>query len=283
MSGDMGALIFDYLIGCTLWDFHVFHRIVEMLTINKNEFLKLYTYIGEIDAAISIASFRESIPHYCQASFHEGHSINLTEMYHPLISNPVCNDVKMESNYIITGSNASGKSTYIKAVAINMILAQSINMVLAKSASIPYANIMTSMAVRDDVTSGESYYMREINYLKRIVTQLKKDKLTLCIVDEILRGTNTQERIAASVAILNYMNNRNCLTIVASHDIKISEMLAGKFKNCHFSEVLEKEDILFDYKVKPGVSKSKNAIKLLKHIGFPKEIVEHAGELVLQL
>jgi len=102
-SGDIGSLIFDYLIGSTLWDFHIFHRIVKRLTVNKDEFMKLYTYIGEIDATISIASFRESIPHYCQACFYEDNTINFIEMYHPLISNPVCNDVKMESNYIITG------------------------------------------------------------------------------------------------------------------------------------------------------------------------------------
>ena len=129
--------------------------------------------------------------------------------------------------------------------------------------------------------SGESYYIREINYLKRIIDYLKEDKLTLCIVDEILRGTNTEERIAASVAILDYLYDKNCLAIVASHDVRISEMLRGKFENCHFSEILEEDDILFDYKVKSGVSKSKNAIKLLKHIGFPEKIVRDAENLVL--
>jgi DNA mismatch repair ATPase MutS len=283
LSGDVQSLIFDYIIGGTLWEFHVYHRIVVLLKIYKNEFMKLYNFIGEIDATISIASYRESIPHYCQPYFHEDNMIHFAEMFHPLISNPVCNDVNMKSNHIITGSNASGKSTYIKAVAINMILAQSINMVLAKKAWIPYANILTSMAVRDDIASGESYYIREINYLKRIIMQIREDKLTLCIVDEILRGTNTDERIAASVAILNYLNDMNCLAIVASHDVKISEILEGKFENCHFGEVMEQDDILFDYKIKMGVSKSKNAIKLLGHIGFPKEIIKHAEELLLQL
>lgn len=283
MIGDIGALIFNYLIGSTLWDFHIFHKIVTMLTIHQEEFMKLYNYIGEIDAAISIASYRESIPYYCKPVFQKDKTIYFEEMYHPLINEPVSNDVDMKSNYIVTGSNASGKSTYIKAIAINMILAQSINMTLAKSANIPYANVLTSMAVRDDVTSGESYYMREIKYLKRIITQLKEDKLTLCIVDEILRGTNTEERIAASVAILNYIYTRNCLAIVASHDIEISERLGKKFMNCHFSEAINKKDIYFDYKVKEGVSKSKNAIKLLRHVGFPKEIVKSAEELVLKL
>ena len=283
VSGDIFAIIFDYVIGSTLWDLHVFHRIVKMLVANKDEFMKIYTYIGEVDATISIASFRKSVSQYCLPYFRNENSINFVEMYHPLISNPICNDVEMASNYIVTGSNASGKSTYIKAVAINMILAQSINTVLAKSATIPHANVLTSMAVRDDVISGESYYIREINYLKRIVESLTDDKLTLCIVDEILRGTNTEERIAASVAILEYLNDRNCLAIVASHDVKISEILAGKFENCHFSEILDKDDILFDYKVKSGVSRSKNAIKLLKHIGFPEEIVNDAERLVFQI
>ena len=282
-SSDMFALIFDYLIGSTLWDFHVFYKIVKMLIANQDEFMKIYTYVGEADVTISIASFRKSVPQYCLPCFQNDDTINFAGMYHPLISNPVCNDVKMDSNYIVTGSNASGKSTYIKAVAINMIIAQSINTVLAESATIPHANVLTSMAVRDDVTSGESYYIREINYLKRIIEYLTEDKLTLCIVDEILRGTNTEERIAASVAILDYLNDKNCLAIVASHDVKISEMLAGKFENCHFSEVLEEEDILFDYKVKNGVSKSKNAIKLLKHVGFPEEIVNGAERLVSQM
>ncbi|MFP3154670.1 hypothetical protein LQZ18_09640 [Lachnospiraceae bacterium ZAX-1] len=283
IAGDMGALLFDYLIGSTLWDFHVFHKAVQMLAANKEEFMKIYTYIGEIDATISIASYRESVSHYCQPKFQKENVINFVEMYHPLLSEPVCNDVKMDSNFIVTGSNASGKSTYIKGIAINMILAQSINMALAKSANIPYANILTSMAVRDDVILGESYYMKEIKHLKRIVIQLKKEKLAVCIVDEILRGTNTEERIAASVAILDYLNNQNCLAIVASHDIKISELLEGKFRNCHFNEVIDKKDICFDYKVKMGVSKTKNAIKLLRYVGFPEEIVKNAEDLAHNL
>ncbi len=283
MTGDIGALIFDYLIGSSLWDFHVYYRIINLLKIHRDDFMNLYSYIGRIDSSICIASYRKSLPHYCLPNYNEESKIDFVDMYHPLIKDPVCNDVNMQSSYIITGSNASGKSTYIKAVAINMILAQSINLVLAKKASLPRAEVMTSMAVRDDLTSGESYYMMEINYLKRIVKKVNDDKMTLCIVDEILRGTNTEERIAASVAILNYIHQKNCLTIVASHDIKISEMLQDKYENCHFSEMMEEDDVKFDYKVKMGVSNSKNAIKLLDHIGFPKEIVIHAQELVLQI
>lgn len=279
-SGDVIAVLFDYILGSTLWDIHAFDKIVKTIAVNKSEFMQLYHYIGEVDMAISVASFRKSTPYYCTPEFTDKPAVQIAEMYHPLIQNAVANDVVMNTNYIITGSNASGKSTYVKSIAINMILAQSIHTVLGKSAEIPEANILTSMAVRDDVLSGESYYMREINYLKRIVNQLNEEKCTVCIVDEILRGTNTKERIAASVAILEYMYERNCIAIVASHDIEISRMLQGKYDNCHFSEVMGNDDITFDYKVKDGVSTSKNAIKLLEYVGFPKSIIEHANEIV---
>ena len=149
-SGEIRALITDYLLGATLFDFHIFHKIVKMLITNKDEFMKIYMYVGGVDETISIASFRKSLTQYYLPDFQEKNTIHMGEMYHPLIDDPVCNDVKMDSNYIVTGSNASGKSTYIKAIAVNMILAQSINTVMAKSAEIPYANVLTSMAVRDD-------------------------------------------------------------------------------------------------------------------------------------
>lgn len=279
-SGDVSGMFFDYMMGSTFWDFFVFDKIVKMIMEDRDEFMKLYEYIGEIDAEISIASYRQSLLSYCIPTFHKNYEIVIDGINHPLVEASIPNQVKMDANFIITGSNASGKSTYIKAIAINMILGQSINTVLAEKASLPYANVLTSMAVRDDIASGESYYMREINYLKRIVNQLNDEKLTLCLVDEILRGTNTEERIAASIAILEYMYERNCLVIVASHDIEIANALAGKYKNYHFSEVFKEQDIIFDYKLKEGISTSKNAIKLLDYVGFPKGIVEHANQIV---
>ena len=279
-SGDIAAIIMDYIIGSTLWDFHVFHKTISVLSKNREAFMKLYNLIGRIDSVISIASYRHSLDLFCKPTFTVDKDIQFESIYHPLIHEPIHNDVLMNSNYIVTGSNASGKSTYIKSIGINMILAQSIFTCLAKDAKLPHAKVLTSMAVRDDIESGDSYYMKEISYLKRIVSQVNDDELTLCIVDEILRGTNREERVAASVSILKYLNKENCITIVASHDILISEMLNLEYENCHFTEHMKDDDIFFDYKVKEGVSNSTNAIKLLKHVGFPEDIVKHAEDIV---
>lgn len=279
-SGDIAAIITDYIIGSTLWDFHVFHKTITLLSSNREAFMRLYDIIGRVDSIISIASYRNSLEMFCKPNFTIDKDIEFESIYHPLIHEPIHNNVAMKSNFIVTGSNASGKSTYIKSIGINMILAQSIFTCLAKRAKIPHANVLTSMAVRDDIESGDSYYMKEISYLKRIVEQVNDDELTLCIVDEILRGTNREERVAASVSILQHLNKQNCITIVASHDILISEMLRLEYENCHFTEHMVDDDIVFDYKVKEGISNSTNAIKLLKHIGFPVEIVKHAEDIV---
>lgn len=284
VSGDVFAILLDYLIGSTLWDFHIFHKVMCTLNSKRQEFMKLAFFLGKIDSTISVLSYRESLTRFCTPEFDTEHKrIEFKGIYHPLIADPVCNPVEMTTSFIITGSNASGKSSYIKAIGINMILAQSIFTCLAEEALISYSDIMSSMAVRDDVSTGESYYMKEISYLKRIVAHVNDERMTLCLIDEILRGTNREERIAASVAILKYLHKKNCIVIVASHDVMISEILDSEYSNCHFSEVMGEKDVIFDYKVKAGVSRSTNAIRLLGRIGFPQEIVSQAELIVATL
>lgn len=282
-SGDIGGIMYDYLIGGTLWDFVSYERIVRLLKNRQQEFMELYRKIGEIDMIIAIASFRESLTLYCTPLFSKERVVKMEQMYHPLIDDAVCNTVTLDKNCIITGSNASGKSTYIKAIAINTILAQSIHTCMAKQMVLPYARIITSMAVRDDLMAGESYYIKEIKYLKRIIDNMNEDRLVICVVDEILRGTNTEERIAASASILKYLDKKNCIVVVASHDIELTQILDRKYDNYHFTEIMKENDIVFDYKLYHGVTTSKNAIKLLKYVGFPDEIIEEAGKIEISL
>ena len=132
------------------------------------------------------------------------------------------------------------------------------------------------MAVRDDIHSGESYYIREIRYLKRMVELCKNGKLLFLAVDEILRGTNTRERIAASKAVMEYFSKQNCMFIVATHDMELAEYFRDRCENCHFSESVGDGDVVFDYKLHEGISTTSNAIRLLGAMGFPDTIVETA-------
>lgn len=277
LSADMGALG-DYLLGATLWHLIAYEKSIQMLVQYRKEYMEIFETIGKIDMAISIASFRKSISFYITPEFWEKREVLLEEAYHPLIENPVCNSINWNQNCIITGSNASGKSTFIKLLGVNVILAQTIHTCMAQKMQLPHTDIVTSMAVQDDIMSGDSYFIKEIKYLKRMLEHLNENRCTICIVDEILRGTNTKERIAASQAIMEYLCEKNCLVMVASHDQELTVLLQNKYQNYHFSEKIGQHDIEFDYKLYPGPSTSQNAIRLLEYLGFPKKIITKAKE-----
>lgn len=277
-TGDVGALLLDYLMGITLWQLTVYDSMVRRLSEKAEEYLEVYREIGEMDAAISVASFRQSLPRYCVPEFIEEKCVSVNDLYRPLIMEPVENSIELSRGCLITGSNASGKSTFIKAVAVNAVLAQSLNTCAAGRVTMPHAQVLTSMAVRDDLTAGESYFIREIRYLKRILDHLNDRKITLCVIDEILRGTNTGERIRASRAILEYLAEKNCIPLIASHDKELTVLLDRLYDNYHFSEEMGEDDISFSYKIMKGPATSQNAVKLLKLAGFPEEILEKCEE-----
>lgn len=249
--------------------------------IGKNrEYLKnIFEYVGTIDALIGVASFRESLDYFTIPNLTKRKNyIEFKEMYHPLIQNPVTNSGSFEKSALITGSNASGKSTFIKSVAINAILAQSINTCCAKEYNGSYFKVYTSMALKDDVLSKESYYIVEIKSLKRILDSIDDNIPTLCFVDEILRGTNTIERIASSSEVLSSLSENNCTCFAATHDIELTYLLEDKFDNYHFEENITDNDIKFDSKLYSGRAQSRNAIKLLGFMGYSEDIVSRAKE-----
>ena len=180
----------------------------------------------------------------------------------------------------MTGSNASGKSTFLKAVAINALLAQTIHTVCAKKYRSNYFRIYSSMALRDSLLQGESYFIVEIKSLKRIFDGVEEGGVpVLCTIDEVLRGTNTAERIGASTELLKELSKKGALCFAATHDLELTTLLEGELDNYHFEEMVEGTDIAFPYLLTKGGAKGRNAIKLLKAFGFDEELVEKAEKL----
>lgn len=132
------------------------------------------------------------------------------------------------------------------------------------------------MALKDDIFSSESYYIVEIKSLKRIIDNINDDIPCLCFVDEILRGTNTIERISSSCEVLRYLGDNNCICFAATHDIELTHLLNDKFNNYHFEETITNKDIEFDYKLHKGKAQTRNAIKLLEFMGYDESIVSKA-------
>src|SRR5690606_11610004 len=143
---------------------------------------------------------------------------------------------------LVTGSNASGKSTFLRTIGINSIFSQTLYLALAKSFSSSYFKLLTSIGTTDNIVEGDSYFMAEAKSLKRILDILDPNQPVLCILDEIFRGTNTAERISAAKEALNYMIERNCCVVAATHDLELTNLVNERYRNYHFREIIEEKD-----------------------------------------
>ncbi len=267
--------------------FHVdlikFNLMVRKIAKNLPYLKELYDILGECEAAAAVASFRVylkteyqnyGIPEFCSNG-----RICCEKIYHPLIPHAVKNSLENEHSVLLTGSNASGKSTFLKTVALNVIFAQTIDTVTADAFSLPLCEIYSSMALKDDLANSNSYYMVEIKSLKRILDRAECKVPVICFVDEVLRGTNTIERIAASTQILKALTEDRVICFAATHDIELTYLLEDRYHNYHFSEDITKEDVKFNYQLKKGRTTTRNAIRLLDTLGYPAKIVADAKML----
>lgn len=275
-AGDM-SIVMEYLKILFLPDMLSLVAIVRIINRHNQAVRGLYALVGEVDACLSIAQLQQRVQGLCRPRFHGDRQLVASGIRHPLLVKAVANDVRWQRNCLISGSNASGKSTFIKAIAVNIILAQSLGLCHADRFALRRGLVMSAMAVRDNIGAGESYFIVEIKSLKRILDQVDQ-RMVYCFIDEILRGTNTIERIAASSAVLERLARKDSLCMVATHDIELTRILAQDYEMLHFSEVVDDAGIHFDYLVKPGPSRTRNAILLLKQMGYPVQLVERAQQ-----
>lgn len=282
-GGGVLNVVFDYLNYTFHFDLLQFQVLVRELKNHMDSFEVLIEKIGFIEASIAVASFREMMGTYCEPELSgKGQLIFETEnMYHPMIDEPVKNSISVKRGALITGSNASGKSTFLKTAAINGVLAQTIYTVLADRFHSCFSQIYSSMALRDDLAGEESYYIVEIKSLKRILDRRLDDIPVLCFVDEVLRGTNTVERIAASSRILRSLAKGNAICFAATHDIELTHILEKEYDNYHFQEEVTEDDVIFDYRLYDGRAISRNAIKLLSVMGYDEDVVKEAEEAAM--
>ena len=236
--------------------------------------------LGYLETAVSVCLFRVSMEEsICTPEFDDiQNGLKIKKGYHPMITNPVKNSIDTSRCVLITGTNASGKSTFLKMVALNVLLAQTIYTVCAEDYRAPLYRLYTSMSLRDNLESGESYYIVEIRAIQRIIEQAKKKRQrVICFVDEVLRGTNTIERIAASSQILKNFSRKDVLCFAATHDLELTTLLKEDYENYHFEEEVADNDILFNYQLRPGKAASRNAIRLLQLMGYDEAIIASAN------
>lgn len=276
MSGDMMEIGLDYIRMIFHLDIIKFNSMLEHVCAHKAEIDRMLTIIGQLDVLLCVGEYRTYLDEYSIPEYKAG-AYQAEALYHPLLQHPVKNDVNVMKSMLITGSNASGKSTFLKTLALNAVLAQSIHTVCADSYIADYFRIFSSLTLKDNIFDGDSYYMAEIKSIKRIMDAYAKEGApVLAFVDEVLRGTNTIERISASSVILQQMAGLNGFCFAATHDLELTEILKNYYENVHFEESIENNDIVFPYRLQKGKATSRNAIALLAIMGYDSAITNMA-------
>ena len=256
--------------------------IYQQVRAHQKEAQETINLLGELEVAISLLRHKRDGKLVCHPCFKQDGGIKGKGIYHPLLADPVANDVSFEKNMVISGDNASGKSTYLKMVAINCILAQGLGFAYGESLELSYGHVMTSMDVSDDIEVGDSYFITESKTILRMIENLKKPGFHYFFIDELFKGTNTIERIGAGLGIVRWLSGRNCLYMISSHDIELVVASGAVNDNYHFDSRYVDGKIVFDYHIKQGAAVTKNAVNTLKSLHFPSEITLTAQELIEQ-
>jgi hypothetical protein len=240
----------------------------------------LYQQVAEVDVAISIRSFRDGLPFYSIPVWDkEEVGFEAEELYHPLVENCVPNSIHIDTcrGVLITGSNMSGKTTFIRAIACNVLLAQTLNTTCTKKYRAPVLQVLTSIAVTDNLQAHKSYFQAEAISILEIITKSHNAAVgSLVIIDEIFKGTNTIERIAAAKAVLSHLTIHNNFVFVSTHDLELAEMLSNEYAIYSFAEYIDEDELSFDYRLRPGLLKKQNGIAVLDFLKYPKSIVAEA-------
>lgn len=256
---------------------------VDRINQQRHNIETLFNYVAEIDLAISIQSLRTGLPYYCKPKLvPNGEELKIEALYHPLIDDCVANSItaSTKQGVLITGSNMSGKTTFIRSIAINALLAQTLYTSCSQHYEAPFMQLFTSVRNSDDLEEHKSYFKAEALAMLHIIENSKAlQSRNLIIIDEIFKGTNTIERVAGAKAILSYLNAHQNFTFVSTHDLELAELLGEEYAVYSFEEVVADTRLVFDYKIKPGLLKNKNAIAILSSLGFPPEIVANANEI----
>ncbi len=277
LTGDLVESFFLYIKIFFQIDLIVFGRVSKGIRTQRDTLRSLYRTIGRLDAVQAITSYRERLELEVEPAIVEGLTLEAEGVYHPLIENAVANTVSIrQPGALITGTNMAGKSTFLRTIGINVVLAQTIGACFADGYRSGRFLVMSSIEKGDDPGSGRSFYYNEAERIFRMIERVGGEVPVLLLIDELLSGTNSIEREGASVAILRYLSQRHALTLAATHDVGIARRVQELYEPFYFTDHAGKKGLTFDYTIRPGIVQSRNAIRLLALIGYPQDLVNEA-------
>ena len=274
-------MIMGVLLNLVLfWDLNCVLRIADWKKQNENEFNDWFKNLGEIEAACSLANIRYNRAEWTFPEVsNKDYTYEFTAMGHPFIDEKtrVDNNFSIDglgSFSIVTGANMAGKSTFLRALGVNMILAMAGSVVCARAMKFKPIELFSSMRTVDSLQDEASYFFSELSRLKALIHQLDQEKPTFIILDEILKGTNSKDKASGSKAFVRNIVNKNAIGAIATHDLSLCTLeqdLPRKIDNYSFEVEFDQDDLVFDYTLRKGICQNMNASFLMKKMGIIPE------------
>ena len=270
-------LIASIFIVVSLWDFH-FMRLLSSWKDKHSEDIDHWIWaLSEMETLISFSCLAHNNPDWCYPEVDvKRSSLNIVDAGHPLIhpKTRIDNDLNMSTEKhirLITGSNMAGKSTFLRAIGNNIVLANAGSVCCAKSFQLPKLKLLSSMRSNDALQESTSGFYAELKNLKRIIDAVNNHEHCFFLVDEVLKGTNTKDRHIGSIALIKQLIEKPSAGLVSTHDLELATLeqsTNGQVENWCFEVDVAGEKLIFDYKIKRGVSESFNATHLMRNMGI---------------
>ena len=264
-------------IPLNIFSFYHLHRYRALLQWKRTYGTHIAQWLETVAATevlCSFANFAYNNPHFVYPTFNNQYRISFEDVGHPLIAENerITNNITLDEAHfiILTGSNMSGKSTFLRTLGVNMLLAQVGLPVCAREAAIHPLPLLVSMRLSDSLSDGKSYFFAEINRIEQIMTALKRERC-IVLLDEILRGTNSEDKQYGTIKIIERLLSLKAIGIVATHDIEVcktADRYPQQLQNKCFESYIHEGELSFDYKLREGICQNKNATFLMEKLGI---------------
>ena len=273
---DMRRNWFVKVIGpLLLFDLHVAFRLEDWRRTSGPAVERWLNVVGEIEAIASLAHYHYGRPdHAFPQLVGEPRSFEAEGLGHPLLDAAVTNDVSIApplQTLIVSGSNMSGKSTFLRTIGVNVVLAQAGGPVYARRMRLSPLSVAASIRIQDSLREGRSRFYAEILRLRQILDTARDGAPALFLIDEFLQGTNSHDRLVGAAAIVRGLVDRGAIGLITTHDLAlthIAESLDPKAANVHFQDHVKDGQLSFDYRLRPGIVARSNAIELMRSVGL---------------
>ncbi|MFI5183094.1 MAG: hypothetical protein ACHQNV_01750 [Vicinamibacteria bacterium] len=273
-AGHLADMLYEYISVLLLLEARALRSALRRVADCRRELRELFMAVGELDALQSAASFRQSLAVWSKPRISDRPAFLAVEgAVHPLLERPEGNSITLDHRgCLVTGANMAGKSTFLRVLGVNAVLAQTLYTCAARGYVASPLRVLSSMGISDSLAEGRSLFLAEAERILEIVRASTGETPTLCLIDEMLTGTNTADRSVASRAVLAYLARRNAIVVAATHDPELSDGLREVLEAYHFDDTANAAGDM-RHQLRPGITRDRNAFRLLAELGYPAEVI----------